>query len=164
MLYIIFSWWWWIVIHKSHFYYQLPNRTHITELGEPTSISYIPQCSHSQHTSLQVCRNVLIGSLLGALREQLHLQFGVSNDLACIMGGVGCDQEPITIATTGVLSFGCNMQNPVYGYCSLGPLSSLNLQIERPLPTIQLDHEAMAIHSDDKLIMKDLLKRGPHMV
>ena len=99
--------------------------------------------------------SVLIGSLLGALQEQLHLQCGVPDDLARIIGGVECDQESITIATTRVPSFGCDMQYPVYGYRSLGPLSSLNLQIERPLPTIQLDREVMAIHSDDKPITKD---------
>lgn len=95
--------------------------------------------------------SILIGSLLSALQQQIITENGVSDDLARTISGAGAEVDPVKIATTRVPSFGNDMQDPAYGYRSLGTLSSVNVQMEIPSHTIQLDRELLAVQSSEPI-------------
>jgi hypothetical protein len=75
----------------------------------------------------------------------------VCNDFKHILRGEGFNLDTIAIATTRVPSFGSDMQDPINGYQPLCTLGSVNVQVELPSPTIQLDRELLAVNPGETL-------------
>lgn len=98
--------------------------------------------------------SILVGTLLAVLRDRVHTERGLPRDLANVIHGAGAAQEPIIIATSRVPCFGSDIENPMYGYRSLGLfLASVRVAKDIPLAAgIQLDQELLAIDAPNNPI------------
>ena len=85
--------------------------------------------AHGEGTS----KTILIGTLLGLLRQPLFVGDGVPINLANILSGASSDcDDRITVATSQVPAFSQDFQNPTYAYRSLGVMRRLNIAFEAP--------------------------------
>jgi hypothetical protein len=93
--------------------------------------------------------SIMIGSLLYSLRAHLVDQSNpTSPKIYTILNG-DLQQYNITVSTTRVPNFGTECQNPIYGYRSLGPLSSILCRLDYPSPLMDPYREILSIHSID---------------
>jgi hypothetical protein len=96
--------------------------------------------------------SILVGSLLTMLRQTVLARGG--SDYVSEIIITPSKFENIHVATTRVPTFGRNLEEPIHAYRTLGPLASLNLQMNAPPPPpadIIYDQELLAILSDHSI-------------
>ena len=91
--------------------------------------------------------SILIGSLLALLRHTVTMDDRRPDDIVDLILGEP-RRSDIDIVTTCVPSFGDNIENPLHGYCILGPLMSVDVGMS-PLPSpsvsiIDVDQELLS--------------------
>ena len=74
---------------------------------------------------------IMTGSLIAILHEHLQPGDGVPADIAHILQG-RISSLQVVIASSRVLVFDAEMQDPVNGYRTIGSLANLKVQIETP--------------------------------
>jgi hypothetical protein len=105
-----------------------------------------------QRTCISECDGVMLittANLLAALRKVSHVNDGVSLPLREIIFGLTNPTE-IVVATMQVPSFHDDIENPTYGYRTLGLLSSVDVQPDFPLAPVAFDshRDLLAVHSN----------------